>query len=319
MNSDKLRMARISRLPGPCYPLDVASHLAEHLLWMQLQGRSTRTLLHRRMAVVHLAEKLGSDPLHATYEALESWQLGLLEVSAVHVTHQTSLVRPYFRWLQAKGYRADNPAILLASPRRRRGVPRPIGEDRLAAAIRHAPARILPWLLLAGWSGLRAAEIAGLVADDFFADSSGSIWARLLGKGGYERHAPVPRWAWPTIAEAVAESGPAWGTVRGGRPLTPHHVSNYANRYLRSVGIPDKLHALRHRVATMTYQATRDLRLVQELLGHTSPGTTAIYTQVASGAVASAIAELPAPALPTPRATRHLRIVQTGERRDLDA
>jgi site-specific recombinase XerD len=44
-------------------------------------------------------------------------------------------------------------------------------------------------------------------------------------------------------------------------------------------------HTLRHRFGTVAYQATGDIRAVQELLGHASPTTTAIYTKVTDGAM----------------------------------
>ena len=282
-------------LPGGSYPLAAAGFLAEHLEWMQLQGRAERTLRARREAVVRLAEFLGCDPLGASYEQLYGWQRHLRRTSLDWVRHQTAMVRPYYRWLQAAGHRDDNPAVLLVAPRPRRRVPRPISEERLRHAVELAPARVLPWLLLAGWSGLRAAEVAAVRVEDFFASADERRWVRVQGKGGHVRHAPIPGWAWPRIEVALAATGPAWGTVRGGRPLSAHHVSSYANSYLRSVGIPDTFHALRHRVATMVYAQTSDIRLVQELLGHTSPATTAIYTQVAPAKTAVAVDALPPP------------------------
>lgn len=300
-------------LPGPGYPLDSASHLREHLVWMRLQGRSDRTLAARRRAVVRLAEHLGADPAHAGFDQLYGWQVALLRVSKTLVRHQTALVRPFYGWLHALGHRADNPAALLPLPKARRGVPRPIAEATLITAITSAPPRLLPWLLLAGWSGLRAEEIARIAVEDFFVDADGETWVRVLGKGDVIRHAPIPRWAWPLIAATLPATGRAWRRVRGRdrniAPVTAQHVSQYCNHYLRhKVGVDDTLHSLRHRVATLTYEQTGDLRLVQDLLGHAQLSTTAVYTRVAPARMAVAVNALPRPDV-LPRPERHLHVV----------
>nr|WP_324684669.1 tyrosine-type recombinase/integrase [Mycobacterium sp. 94-17] len=64
--------------------------------------------------------------------------------------------------------------------------------------------------------------------------------------------------------------------------MTPRHLGKLITRALPG---PWTTHTLRHRFATMAYQASSDLRAVQELLGHTSPVTTAIYTKVADEAM----------------------------------
>jgi site-specific recombinase XerD len=276
----------------------MASHLEQHLRWMRLCGRSERTLVARRSVLVRLAEWLGTDPAHATYEQLARWQLHLhATISLDAVAWHTSVARPYYRWLQAHGHRQDNPAALLPVPPRRRGLPRPMAERDVMRMLHDAPARLLPWLLLAGWSGLRACEIAPLQVDDFFADPAGRRWVRLLGKGDVERNVPIPDWAWQIIAARLPASGPCWRRERGHGPVTAHHVSGRCNDYLHGLGIPDTLHSLRHRVATMVLEQTGgDLRLVQELLGHSSPTTTAIYTLVAPRRVAAAVDAVPGPA-----------------------
>lgn len=283
-----------TNLPGAIWPLDLVSHLHEHLVWMRLQGRVEDTLFARRRACVRLAEWLRHDPITATYDELYAWQLMLLRTSLVLVRHQTALVRPYFKWLLDAGRRSDNPAALLPLPKAKRGLPRPIPEPRLAALLVEARPRLVPWLLLAGWSGLRAAEIAHLRVDDFFVDDRG-CWVLVHGKGGTLRNVPIPEWAWPTIAAALAGSGPAWRRERGFGPVTPQHVSQLCNQLLHSLGFPDTLHSLRHRVGTLTYEQTRDIRLVQDLLGHAHMSTTAIYTRVSPGHVAQAVAQLPQP------------------------
>jgi site-specific recombinase XerD len=105
---------------------------------------------------------------------------------------------------------------------------------------------------------------------------------RVIGKGGHERTVPISD---ELAAELVAVPGPyvfpavdRWGNVIGPH-ITPHQLGK-----LIAAALPDNwtVHTLRHRFATKAYQATGDIRAVQELLGHASPVTTAIYTQVAN-------------------------------------
>lgn len=301
-------------LPGSSYPLELVSHLLEHLLYMRLQGRAERTIFHRRRIMVRLAEHLGADPAHATEDQLVGWQLHLLKTSQHQVVWCTRLIRPYYAWLHRRGHRRDNPAALLVTPNLPPRLPRPIPEAHLSAAVTHAcatgsSARVLAWLLLAGWSGLRAAEIAGLLVEHVMTSTGGAVTWRVQGKGGRWRDVPVADWVWQTISPALPSAGPAWRRERGVGHVTPKHVSKACNAHLREVGFPGTLHtlhSLRHRVGTQVYSQTHDIRLVQQLLGHADPRTTALYTHVAAEEIAAAVEELPRVALPGPR---HLHAV----------
>jgi len=72
-------------------------------------------------------------------------------------------------------------------------------------------------------------------------------------------------------------------------------ISHVANRHLAECGAGCTLHQLRHRFGSVLYQQTRDLRMVQELLGHADPATTAGYAAWDRAAAAGAVAALPAP------------------------
>jgi site-specific recombinase XerD len=75
-------------------------------------------------------------------------------------------------------------------------------------------------------------------------------------------------------------------------PYSPVDVSHHFNRFLRSAGVTGSAHTLRHWFGTNLYAQSHDIRLTQEMLGHASVITTAIYTafdQRAAGEAVSAI------------------------------
>lgn len=216
------------------------------------------------------------------------------------------MVRPYYKWLRAKGVRPDDPAALLPIPRRPRRLPHPIPEPALLGAVAAAPARLRPWLLLGGWSGLRAAEVAGLDVTAFSTDVDGQTSVRVVGKGDAERVVPVPGWAWAQIAPGLPASGPCWRRERApaSAPVTGKHVSMRCNRYLaQRADVPRgcTFHSLRHRFATQLLAVTKDVRLVQHAMGHADLSVLHVYTQVLSSAAAAAVDALPGPpAVPAP-------------------
>ncbi|MBL8927073.1 MAG: tyrosine-type recombinase/integrase [Pseudonocardia sp.] len=281
-------------MPAGQYCTEPVGCLDDHLDWMVRCGRSARTIAGRRIELTRLGEWLGHDPATATAAELERWQAGMSSTDSMR--WRASMVRPYYKWLRARGVRPDDPAALLPIPRRPRRLPRPIPEPALLAAVAAASVRLRPWLLLAGWSGLRAAEIAGLEVEAFSTDPAGQTWVRVVGKGNAERVVPVPGWAWVQIAPVLPASGPCWRRERGSGPVTGKHVSIRCNRYLaKRADVPRwcTFHSLRHRFATRLLAGTKDVRLVQHAMGHADLSVLHVYTQVMSAAAAAAVDALP--------------------------
>jgi integrase len=137
-------------------------------------------------------------------------------------------------------------------------------------------------MLLAGQCGLRRGEIARASREDVEQDLSG--WSlRVLGKGGHTRMVPLT----DELGREILRRDPGYlfPSSHGGH-LTPHHLGK---TIAAALAAGHTTHSLRHRCATVSYAATRDLRAVQELLGHAKPETTAIYTLVPDDAVRSAM------------------------------
>ncbi len=81
---------------------------------------------------------------------------------------------------------------------------------------------------------------------------------------------------------------------RTSRPITPARVSAACASYLAEIGAGATLHSLRHFFATALYQTSRDLRLVQEALGHSNPNVTAVYAAFDTSKTAGAMAQVAA-------------------------
>lgn len=253
-------------------------HLLEHLAWLRLRGLRPSTLEQRRYAIHRLAKALDMNPLRASADELDRWQHGLV-MSATSRRGVVNHVQQYYQWAKKEGLIRVNPSLELVRPKRPHRLPRPIPEDQLQIALENAPPDIRAQLVLAAWCGLRAREIALLQRDHIHDRADPPVLVVADGKGGRARVVPLGD---GVLAELRTYGLPSRGPVfprLDGRPghQTPSRVSQRANRYLHEIGITDTLHALRHRYGTALYRESKDLRMVQDLLGHTDPAMTALY------------------------------------------
>ena len=246
--------------------------MSEYCGRLERRGLRERYIIEVRRTLISVQGALG--PLAMVNRAeLEAWW-DALSVSAGtrHAYH--AHIAGYFQYLQERGWRDDDPSRYLVKPKVVQRLPRPIPDERLAKALAGADYPMNAFLALAAYAGLRAHEIASLRGEHIGPD-------RLFvhdGKGGRQRFVPIH----PTVMallQNAPRTGPVFFNLRGGT-LTANTLSHRANRYLREMGIPDTFHSLRHAFGTHVYRDSQDIRLTQELLGHASIATTALYTQV---------------------------------------
>jgi integrase len=264
--------------------MDALSWGADLTAWgnyLRASGAPATTIGQRTYHLTRLAGDFPDGHRSVTFDALTVWLASHDWAPNTRRAYRASL-RAYWSWLLATGRCSDSPAHLLPPVRIPRGLPRPAPEAAYRLALGVADDRARLEILLGGACGLRRGEIARSRREDMERDLTG--WAlRVTGKGGHIRLVPLPD-------ELVAEIGtrpPGWlfPSSHGGH-LTPHHLGKIVSRHL-----PGDLttHALRHRCGTVAYAATRDLRAVQELLGHAKPETTALYTLVPGESVRAAM------------------------------
>lgn len=219
------------------------------------------------------ARTLGNvhDVRTVTARQLEEW-LASLDVGNRTRGAYVVRLRQLFKWLVREGYRSNDPCAVIDVPKAPALAPRPVPDRWFQAVWQVAGPRERAWIALGAFCGLRASE-AALVRVEDFTDG----WLRVTGKGARTRFVPVR----PEVVAAID----AWGWPDAGRVFPGVSVkapSVACGKLLRDVGAPTNLsfHSFRHRFATSLYRSCGDLRVVQQLLGHSSLATTAIYLQV---------------------------------------
>lgn len=212
--------------------------------------------------------------------------------------NHASGLRTFFKFWMHRGRLKRDPLLGVPLPKLEKRLPQFLTEEQMKLLLT-GPQRLLEnqsldahtaWrdrlameLLYGG--GLRVSE---LVALNYEAIDFESGVARVMGKGKKERLCPLGRVAMTVLvkfrdefARRDAPASPVLVNADGTR-MNVRAVQLMLKRYLALAGLPLDLtpHKLRHSYATHLLNAGADLRLVQELLGHSQLATTQIYTHV---------------------------------------
>lgn len=201
-------------------------------------------------------------------------------------------VHGFFRWAVNEGRATKDPTLRMRRPRITQGLPRPILDDDLVEAIQQAPPDVRAMLLLGAYQGLRCQEIAGLQRDDVLDRQDPPVLIVAEGKGGKQRVLPLHE---DVIAALRVMPMPKTGYVfagASGRAPHPHEVSHRLNHFFDYLNIDATAHQLRHWFGTKVYAESQDLRVTQELLGHSSPTTTTVYVAYSVASARRAVESL---------------------------
>jgi integrase/recombinase XerC/integrase/recombinase XerD len=213
------------------------------------------------------------------------------------VARKLAAIRSFYGHMVERGALEQNPADLVPSPRRPRGLPRALRADEVAQLLDRIPARTplerrdRALFELAYSCGLRCEELVNLDLDsvDFDAEE-----LRVLGKGSKTRLVPIGEPAQAALERYLATARPpltrdrsetALFISKSGRRLSASDVRRRLRVWLRTASLAGGIspHVLRHSFATHLLEGGADLRTIQELLGHASLSTTQLYTRVESG------------------------------------
>jgi len=212
-------------------------------------------------------------------------------LNKVTVSRRLSSIRSFFKFLYREGYIKANPAKLVSNPRVPKLLPKYLSVDDIFLLIEKPegigfiPARDRAILELLYSSGLRVSELSGLNTDDL---NIRETLIKIRGKGRKERIVPVGSKAIDAVKSYLIErmllksKDRALFLNRRRTRLTDRSVRRIVVKYARALAMNGKIgpHTLRHSFASHLLQGGADLRVIQELLGHSSLSTTQKYTHL---------------------------------------
>ena len=216
------------------------------------------------------------------------------------VSRSVVAVRGLHKFLASEGTTPDDPSAEVSPPRIGKRLPKALDhaqvERLLATPDTTTPEGLRDAVLLEllYGTGARISEVTALDVDDVtrvLDDPDAGL--RLLGKGSKERHVPLGSYARDAIDAWLVRGRPEWQAraknpgpalllnTRGAR-LSRQSAWAVVQRAaeLANLGVEVSPHSLRHSFATHLLDGGADIRVVQELLGHSSVTTTQIYTLV---------------------------------------
>lgn len=237
-----------------------------------------------------------SDFKDVTRHTVRNYMYYLMEqgMAKSSIANKISAIRSFFLYLQREGIITENPLENIGSPKQNKHLPDILSTEEINKLL-NAPDietdigqrdRAILELLYA--SGLRVSEIVGLdMADIDLATRE----IRVTGKGNKQRMVLMGEPA-AKMLEMYFNSGrkvllgkwrkQAVFINRFGERLIERRIQKILDHYTALAGINKNVHPhmLRHTFATHMLDGGADLRVVQELLGHSSLSTTQIYTHV---------------------------------------
>jgi integrase len=258
------------------------AELSPFTAWLRAGHRSERTIYLRCYHLRRFADETRIDPYEVTTELLVH-HLGSRAWSKTTRHSIRASLRVFYGWAHATGRTMTNPAHLLPTFSPPIGQPRPAPASALASGRATGDPRVRLMVELAATVGMRCGEIAQAHTSDLRETLDG--WSLLIhGKGSKLRTVPLN----PGLAVTLRDL--PRGYLFPGR-IDGHLSASYVSK-LVSGALPDAwtAHTLRHRFASASYSADRDIRAVQLLLGHASVSTTQVYTAVPDDALRRAVA-----------------------------
>jgi integrase/recombinase XerC len=272
----------------------VQEHIDKFLRYLEFEkGVSAHTLRAYRKDLKVFSGAVNTAPENIDLIDVRGFIAGQIKqgLSKTTVGRRLSSIRSFFKFLYREGFIRSNPAKLVSNPKMQKLLPRFLSVDDVFSLVEQPdgigflPARDRAILELLYSSGLRVSELSGLNTDEV---NTKEHLVKVKGKGKKERIVPVGTKAIDVLKTYLIErfllksKEKALFLNRLGTRLTDRGVRRIVVKYAKRMAMNTRVgpHVLRHTFASHLLQGGADLRVIQELLGHSSLSTTQKYTHL---------------------------------------
>lgn len=273
--------------------------LADFAQFQLSQKLSPKTVANREHILRPLGRFIGVPLVEASTRDLRAY-LAREGVKASTLRVERAAMVAFYTFLHDDGLRDDNPTDRLAPIRVPRSLPRPFTRDQIEAMLSSGVyKRTRVMIKLGYYQGLRVSQIARVRGDDIQGDQ-----IRTLAKGGKDLWLPLH----PAIKRLAQTMPDDWwfpSPYRPG-PILSTSVTDAITNAIQLAGITDPTltpHSLRHSFGTELVEQGVDIRVIQELMGHSDLSTTQIYAHVSDERRRAGLRLLPQVSAP-PRSMR---------------
>ena len=265
--------------------------LSEYLEYLEVEkGLSENTLEAYRRDLTDFLEFCGADIREIQRSHLNGYIRNLREkeYSSTSVMRKIASLRGFFKWLCASEICRTNPTLTLEQPKVPKRLPKVMTIQEIEAILNdnlNKIERVIVELLYG--CGLRVSELVNLNINDFDLKAK---YLQTTGKGSKDRIIPLGSKAITAIKNYLPERDYTIKKHRidtkkllvneQGRVLTRQDVYNFIRGQGEKIHKHISPHTLRHSFATHLLENGADLRIVQELLGHSDVATTQLYTHI---------------------------------------
>lgn len=269
------------------------------LVGVYVTGRRARREITKRTFDNHLsilrsfAASYGDrDPRKIAQADIDRWLASNPSLAAGSQRNRIVALHGFTRWLLVERHITRDPMLRTTAPKMPRRVPRALRPDdveALEAALPDLRAHAITALML--YMGLRRCEVVSVEIGDWDR-GHGLLFVR--GKARHERLIPVPQRAAESLdayfGELRVTAGPMIRRQDGTGPLSNHRLGELMRQWMTEAGIKHRpydgkaCHALRHTLASNVADVEPDLRVLQEILGHSHLTSTQIYLRPAAAA-----------------------------------
>ena len=210
------------------------------------------------------------------------------KLAASSVIRKIASLRGFFKWASSTGIITKNPAATLEQPKVPQRLPKVISLKEIEEMLHNNLNPLEHVIMELLYScGLRVSELVNLKLNDIDLNSK---YVRCFGKGSKERIIPMGEMAKNIIKEYLPErdllikkynlSTKNLLIMSNGRQITRQDVYTFIHAQGKLIHKNISPHTLRHSFATHLLENGADLRVVQELLGHSDVSTTQLYTHI---------------------------------------